>query len=758
MPRITRILLSCSILVWILFVPGGANAAGNRQRVLIRASKPYDALVARIEALGGRVTHQYKYVDAIAAEIPPDTLQAIRSLLPANAISKDELIDGPKPVDTLRTKAGLASSGAEDRITYDSVAGIDGPEVQQIATQHPDGYLVNNGISNAAALQAAGITGQGVIVGVIDSGIRPGFPHIELDGSVIGCEDFVGDGLGCSNSANNGHGTFVAGMISANVVFTFSPSSVFRNAVLAYCPGCFLNPPANTQIPMIGSAPLSSIYALRVFGPSGSSATSTILAAVERAIQLKQKFDAGQSGGVDIQVVNMSLGGATVFAGRDLFDTEVDTMLANGIVFTVSAGNAGPSSLTIGSPGSSFNSITVGAASLAHNERILRDLQFGPGAGALFRPFSGTQTAFFSSRGPNADGRPDPDLVANGFANFGQGFGSSPAVISVASGTSFSSPTVAGVAALLRQAFPDATARQIRNSILLTANDKVVTDGSEDLDQGEGYVDALAAYKLLASGEAPDTAEKPRRPSFSVAANVRRNTDLEIRSGVVQEHIDPLLPGERHDILYQVPDNTQQVVVTIANFDPELPAAQQNALFGDDILFAMHSSKTSAIGQGDYQTFTNTTGGTFILNDPDPGLVRITFSGDWTNAGKVAADVWIASTREPLERISKFGFLTPGQTLVFPVSIPAGVSQANFALDWLRNWSFYPTSDIDMYLVDPNQVVDTDGATLNSPEEATVRNPVAGTWFIVLDGFEIHAKFEPFTLSVNLDGQTVKIK
>ena len=62
--------------------------------------------------------------------------------------------------------------------------------------------------------------GQGVKVALIDSGIRPGFPHISLDGSVIGGEDLVGDGLGYSNAANNGHGTFMAGMVSANVVFT----------------------------------------------------------------------------------------------------------------------------------------------------------------------------------------------------------------------------------------------------------------------------------------------------------------------------------------------------------------------------------------------------------------------------------------------------------------------------------------------------------------------------------------------------------
>src|SRR5262249_13224351 len=152
-------------------------------------------------------------------------------------------------------------------------------------------------------------------------------------------------------------------------------------AVLAECPACFLDPPAYTQIPMIGTAPSSSIYALRIFGPIGGAPTSRILMAVERVIELRKKYDAGQPGGVNIQVANMSLGGATVFAGRDLFDNEVDVLHTTGIVTTISAGNAGPSSLTVGSPGTSVNAITVGAASLPHNERILERLQFGPTIG-----------------------------------------------------------------------------------------------------------------------------------------------------------------------------------------------------------------------------------------------------------------------------------------------------------------------------------------------------------------------------------------
>src|SRR6202030_2300800 len=101
--------------------------------------------------------------------------------------------------------------------------------------------------------------------------------------------------------------------------------------------------------------------------------------------------------------------------------------------------------LTIADPGSAFSSLAVGAASFARNERIEMDLELGPGQGILERPFSGAQTAYFSSRGPDADGRLDPDVVASGFDNFGQGLGATTDV-SIDSGTSYAAPLVSGVA------------------------------------------------------------------------------------------------------------------------------------------------------------------------------------------------------------------------------------------------------------------------------------------------------------------------
>ena len=77
---------------------------------------------------------------------------------------------------------------------------------------HPAGFNRDNTFLGLAPLFQAGKHGEGVIVAVIDSGIRPGFSH--MPGSVIGAEDRIGDGLGWSNDANDGH---VEGMIAAHI-------------------------------------------------------------------------------------------------------------------------------------------------------------------------------------------------------------------------------------------------------------------------------------------------------------------------------------------------------------------------------------------------------------------------------------------------------------------------------------------------------------------------------------------------------------
>jgi hypothetical protein len=585
-------------------------------------------------------------------------------------------------------------------------------------------------------------------------------------------------------------------MISANANFRFAVSGLFFRAVKAYAPGAIVGPtvcvggpvpgtPCATNaacgggtcagtIPMIGSAPLSSIYALRVFGPTGGAPYSRILQAIDRAIELRELYEDGMPGGVNIRVVNMSIGGPSLFPGRELFDLGVSALLDHDIVAVSSAGNAGPSGLTIGSPGSSLGTITVGAASLAHNERILRDVQFGPGIGGFFRPSGGTQTVYFSSRGPEPDGRGDPDVVANGDWCYGQGFSSSTNAISFGGGTSFSAPTVAGVAALLRQAFPAATARQVHNAIIASANPGRLADGSAVLDQGAGYVDALAARDLLMTGAVPDALPAPPPFTHKVRDNVEDNAGLAVLTGSATRHVGPLKPGERGEILYQVQPNTSQVLLTISNVTPALPPGQQNLFFGDDVLLTVHTAKTSrhsnALGDGDYLAYdfcatagatTTCSGpggsvdGAFTFEDPETGLMRITVSGDWTNAGDVSADVSIASVTDPTPEFTKQGKVRNAEFIFVPVTIDAGVSTAEFRLIFREDWSNYPVSDVDLILVQPDGGENFAGATLDDPEGVVVNDPMPGTWTAVIHGFEVHVFNDRYELRVTLDGNVV---
>jgi len=324
------------------------------------------------------------------------------------------------------------------------------------------------------------------------------------------------------------------------------------------------------------------------------------------------------------------------------------------------------------------------------------------------------------------------------------------------SGTSGAAPMVAGVAAVLRQAFPGASARQIRNAIIQSANPKFI-NFADVLDQGRGFANAAAAANLLATGAAPDTVEPLPNFTLSVKVNIEQNSALRVEEGFVRRTFH-LKPGQRGDIVYRVGPNTRQVIVSVTNFQgrpPQPPVG--GVIFEDTITFGIHSARTSDFaGEGDYVSpLEHFRTGTRVVNNPDPGLMRIAVNGSWRNAEDVSVDVSVTSLTDPIPQFTQQGQIVATQTILVPFNIPGGTRQANFRLAWRTDWGNFPTADIDLHLVSPSGQVNHDGSTESNPENVSIQNPQPGIWIAMIKGFDIPGGSDKYEFRIELDGKVV---
>ncbi len=99
--------------------------------------------------------------------------------------------------------------------------------------------------------------------------------------------------------------------------------------------------------------------------------------------------------------------------------------------------------------------------------------------------------AGFSSRGPTFDGRIKPEVVARG-VNVVTASGYSPIAYGRSKGTSFSTPLVAGAAALVLQAHPSWSPFQVRRALMETANNAIIPNNV----YGWGVIDAMKAIEF----------------------------------------------------------------------------------------------------------------------------------------------------------------------------------------------------------------------------------------------------------------------
>lgn len=755
-------------------LPGPAD----RSSILVRCDTRCDEAAASIESRGGSISRRYLALGVVAASVPRSSLAGVTALFGESAVFKENRISAPQPIEE---RGAINDRTIQSyRLEQNTVLGISkigATAVADLANIAPTDFSYDTILTGAAQLQRRGYLGKDVVVAIIDSGTANNPDKVPvLAGSVIGGESFLNpahfpDEPSATSTLNDPHGTMVGTMIAAHGVIHLSPTDKLVKSLQVHLPQTVRINRGVADIAMVGVAPAARIYAMKTFPANGDgTSNAVVLAAMDRALTLKQNFDAGIPSGpvtgdgseekpfvydsLNIRVINLSLGGPTLFSGREIDELMIRKLYDAGITVVVAAGNEGFAAITTGSPATGPGAISVGAATLAPHERVLRDLQRGPGVGIQFRPTLIPQVARFSSRGPTADGRVGIDLIASGHAVFVQGASGS---VELVSGTSFSAPTVAGAAALLIGAMPTATASAIRAALIESANAELVGPRAKNIDQGHGFLNLPDALQMLKAGN--PTAHLPlepiAKPDTLVANNLREAgfPTVAFVNGSFNTTVK-LVPGQVQQFFVSAFSSTEKVTVDITNITPTLPLARQNKIFGDDLGVIVLEAPTS-INVIQAEDFINADT-TYTINRPQAGVMRIALLGDWTNVGDVTATLTINRVQSPSPLTGIAGSVSDRGTAEFTFTLPPDTAATDLTLSWTNNWSVYPTHDLDLILIAPDGTEIPDGATLSSPERVHIDAPAAGTWTARVEGFALHEYKDRFQLGAT-DGNGAAI-
>ena len=302
-----------------------------------------------------------------------------------------------------------------------------------------------NKIYNMEKIHKMGITGKGVTVVILDTGI---YKHMDFDNRIITFKDFVGNSI--LPYDDNGHGTHIAGIIGSTGRLSHGKYK--------------------------GMAPECNIVAVKVLDKDGLGSTENFLHGIKWVIENKEKFN--------IRVVNISMG---TDPNESREESElvkaVNRLWDSGITVVVAAGNNGPEKGSITAPGISRKVITVGACD--DNMAVIID---------------GNRRVNYSGRGPTYNCIKKPDVVAPAWeivstkpVSQGRYLGIRDGYINK-SGTSMATPVVTGAVALLLSHYPELTNKEVKMCIRNSSLDL----GRPHAIQGWGM---LNIEGLLAEGE-----------------------------------------------------------------------------------------------------------------------------------------------------------------------------------------------------------------------------------------------------------------
>jgi len=497
-----------------------------RAWLIARPHADLAALAAAVRALGGRVRVTSRYINAVSADLPGTALRAATRL-------RDVVHVQPVAAYIRQPEAHLVAG---------VVRTLGGAPAEPVRAQAPDtlygqlAWVVDQ--LHVRTLHQRGLRGAGVRIAMLDAGFNTLQP-LMAGADIVAQHDFVyGDSVVRDQPGETQgemtHGTATWSLLAANrpgTLYGLVPEAQFLLAKTEYTP-------TETRVE-----------------------EDNWVAAVEWADSI----------GVDI--ISSSLGYRTFdngfsYAPSDLngdvavTTVAADSAAARGDLVVVAVGNGGPSAMSLLTPADGDSVVAAGATD------------------------SLGQVASFSSRGPTADGRIKPDVLAPGVlvpvAQIDSG-------VYLLNGTSFSTPLIAGVAALVQGARPSAPAVELREGLIAAgafhhAPDNTHRNGIPDARallawpaglRTLGGADTLlpsAAPTLAWSGGEPPVDLGPSLYRLRVAHDAAMTTTL--LDTTVLEHsltLPPLQPGTR-------------LFWRVTGSNDDLAASESTAVRGPDVV------------------------------------------------------------------------------------------------------------------------------------------------------------------------------
>ena len=435
------------VIGMLMSLTGGLPAAASQKLSYIVQAVSVDTAARLVEKYDGTVTSRLDIINGVGALLSNDGVAQLRLekgivaiTLNGSVESSDNNSDGEKD----KSKKVTSNLPATD---YPNVVGAD-------------------------AVWDEGVTGAGVTVAVLDTGLGGNLTALartinNKNGRIVAWKDII-DGKNKKPIDPNGHGSHVAGVIA--------------------------NSETGSDGEWNGIAPGVNLAGVRVLDETGAGTYESVISGLQWVLENQERYH--------IRIVNLSLVSPVQSPyWADPLNQAVTKTWANGITVIVAAGNNGPKATTITVPGNNPYVVTVGA----FTDNFTPD------------DWDDDYIATFSSAGPTLDGFVKPDLVAPGGHILSVVPDDSYMVTQYPdnvrtdhyfslAGTSQATAVVSGIAALVIAENPSLTPDQVKMRLTASALawvDPVTNNAAYSMwEQGFGRVNAPDAVFAPITGSA----------------------------------------------------------------------------------------------------------------------------------------------------------------------------------------------------------------------------------------------------------------